>query len=118
MKNLLEETEKALNNHNLGLRNAKFAWNREGYTSIAEFAKSAMNFNYDEHNGEQTGRVCVDPCLKIVGVTWWLDRVNYRGHEGWAFRKKPLHPDLPAVDFKVSNRRSGTSEDSEKDIEE
>lgn len=99
--NLLTETEQALKNHNLSLKNIKYILNSEGYIPVADFVAAAHNINYN--NG--WGAVEIDPSLKIVGASWWLERANYDGLEGWIFCKKPSEPKYPAVDFNLKTER-------------
>lgn len=100
--NLLDETEKALANHNLKLKNIKYILNREGYIPVADFVKAARATNYD--NGY--GCVNIDPTLCIVGQSWWLTREEYDGREGFVFHKRPQCPSLPATNFILRNTRS------------
>jgi len=97
--NLFDETEKALNNHKLSLRNAKFVCSRGGQISIANFTSQAKNFTYDN----ESGRIMLDPYLKIVGVAWWMERFVYNGREGWYFCKKPWTPKVIDYGWIVSN---------------
>ncbi len=111
--NLLDETQQALERHELSFRNIKFIKNAEGKVPIAEFEKEAANFNYENGFGE----VFVDPTLCIVGKFWWMERENYNGLEGWVFHKKPKEPALTAGDFLLKNTRKNVVSSTEKNIE-
>lgn len=104
--NLLKETEEALKNHNLSLKNVKYILNAEGYIPIADFVTAARNTNYDN----TWGSVEIDPSLKIVGACWWFERASYDGMEGWIFCKKPAEPSYPAVDFSLRTERDNRYE--------
>lgn len=113
MVNLLSETNKALSNHNLTWNSVKFIKNEDGLIPVADFISMATNINYDDGYG----CIHIDPTLKIVGGSWWLERFDYDGHEGWIFIKKPQRPTLMAVDVKLDNTRTLNNLDWEKRIE-
>ena len=102
--NLLEETEKALANHNLKLKNIKYVLNREGFIPVAEYVRMARATYYDNEYGE----VEIDPSLCIVGQCWWLSREEYDGYEGFVFHKRPMCPTLQAVGAVLKNTRGET----------
>lgn len=98
--NLLEETEEALKEGGFSLRNIKFILNREGLIPVAEFVQKATVLFYQKvANAEPV----VDPTLRIVGGSWWMERVVVDGIEQWAFRKKPQRPTLQAADVNLRN---------------
>ena len=98
--NLLEETEAILKENKLTLRAVKYIRNKEGYITTADFTQQADLLTYTK---VKDGRPVVDPSLKIVGGSWWLERVVVDGIEQWAFRKKPQRPALQAVDVNLRN---------------
>lgn len=98
--NLLEETEEVLKEGGFSLRNIKFILNREGLIPVAEFVQKATVLLYQKiANAEPV----VDPTLRIVGGSWWMERVVVDGIEQWAFRKKPQRPALQAADVNLRN---------------
>lgn len=64
-----------------------------GVIPLADFTRRAAVIDYDADYGV----VYIDPSLKIVGGTWWLERANYDGLEGWVFRRKPEQPGVYAT---------------------
>lgn len=98
--NLLSETEEILKKNGFKLRNIKYIRNKEGYIAVADFTQQADLLTYTK---TKDGRPVVDPSLKIVGGSWWLERVVVDGIEQWAFRKRPMKPELAAVDFTLRN---------------
>ena len=97
--NLYEETAYALSKHNLALKNIRCIITRTGVISVADFSRQAMHCNYDNTSGS----VQVDPFLKIIGASWWMERFVYEGREGWLFCKKPIIPSVEASDWTVWN---------------
>lgn len=100
--NLLEETEEIIKNNGFGLRNVKFILNKEGLIPVAEFVQKASVLLYYKEKGADP---VVDPSLRIVGGSWWIERVMVDGIEQWAFRKKPQRPTLQAADVNLRNIR-------------
>ena len=98
--NLLQETEEVIKNGGFSLRNIKFILNKEGLIPIAEFVQKAGLLVYHKEKGAEP---IVDPALRIVGGSWWLERVVEDGIEQWAFRKKPQRPTLQAADVNLRN---------------
>lgn len=104
--NLLNETEKILQEHGLSWRAVKFIANAEGAVEIAHFVTLAKMFYYDPCGTD----VVVDPTLVIVGGSWWLSRIIQGGEEKWFFHKKPIKPTLKSADFEIKVRRESEKE--------
>ena len=98
--NLLDETNEALKKGGFSLNSVKFISNKEGLISVAEFVQKASVLLYTKTKGAEP---VVDPYLRIVGGSWWLERVVVDGIEQWAFRKKPQKPTLQAADVNLRN---------------
>lgn len=58
------------------------------HCSWQDFASVAENIDYDSGYGLNV----IDMRVKIVGVDWWLARVEYDGSEWWQFLKLPQKP--------------------------
>ena len=92
-RNLLEETLKALKEH--GRTPEDVAWvgsTSFGWFTWEEFTKVA-NQEYEAGWGSQ--KVASD--LVVVGKwwqdrAWWLERWEYDGAEGWAYKELPRRP--------------------------
>lgn len=88
MENLLRETKEQLDFYQkqesdvlwVGGENSWFTWD--------EF-KSIADFEYDCGYGGQ--EIAKD--LIVVGVDWWLERVEYDGSEWWDFKTTPQKPE-------------------------
>ena len=106
LTNLLAETEKALANHQIMLRNVKYICVKEGRVPIADFVVAAEHFNYDP----DSGHISVDPSLQICGSFWWFSREHINGHEGFVFHKKRVRPGLVVPNFNPRNTRSDSSQ--------
>lgn len=105
--NLLRETEQALKNHDLSFKQVKYISNKEGLIPIAEFEKAAQGLWYDDGYGE----VMIDPTLRIVGKrSWWLERANYDGNEGWVFHRRQQPPTVIAGEFSLTTNRGNEDE--------
>lgn len=97
--NLYDETAHALAQHNLALKNIRTIITRTGVVPIADFSRQAMHCNYDNTSGS----IQIDPFLKIIGASWWMERFVYEGREGWLFCKKPVIPSVNASDWTIWN---------------
>jgi len=98
LTNFLKETELVLKNHQLTWNAVKAVRNSTGYIPLAQFVQEAANITYDADFGE----VYIDPTLKIIGGSWWLERGNYDGKEGWVYCRKPEIPSVPATDYHLT----------------
>ena len=100
--NLLEETVKALEEHQLSITSIKYMANAEGTVPVATFVTAATNFDYENVSDQWM----VDPTLIACGATWWLARVKYNGVERWWYHKKPCRPEVQSPDFRIGIKRS------------
>ncbi|MBO7735532.1 MAG: hypothetical protein J6S67_23405 [Methanobrevibacter sp.] len=98
LTNLLKETNQVLANHRITWNAIKFIRNSTGYIEMADFVKEAANITYDADHGD----VHIDPTLKIVGGSWWLERGIYDGLEGWVFCRKPDPPTIKATQYHLT----------------
>jgi len=84
MTNLLEETLSILKSHDKSTVEIKWVGNGEYVISWKEFEKIA-DIDYDSGYGAQ--EIASD--LLVVGGTWWLERSEYDGSEGWDYKTLP-----------------------------
>lgn len=114
MINLLKETEYALRQHIKSSKAIKYICNAEGYIKIADFFTQAWKTNYDN----RSGRMVIDPTIKLVGGNWWLERKQEGDLEGWVFRRRPFKPGLQvqALDLTLYNDRGEKFDHMESEI--
>lgn len=114
MINLLKETEYALRIHVKSSKAIKYICNAEGYIKIADFFTQAWKTNYNN----RSGKMIIDPTIKIVGGNWWLERKQEGVLEGWVFRRRPFKPGLqvPTLDLTLLNDRGEKYEHTESEI--
>lgn len=90
LKNLLDETNKALMNFGYDWTDVNYIILDDYTISIKEFKTLAADINYDSGYG----LVCINETLKICGFNWWLSRKTYDGAERWIYNtipKRPIH---------------------------
>lgn len=104
--NLLRETETALDRHDIPVSAIKYVMNKEGFIPIAEFMHAADGYWYED----RADWLGVDPSLKVVGHSWWLERRKINGREGWVFRKRPLCPTIQSPAFRPDTDRADGEE--------
>lgn len=85
MENLWEETIRVLNLYKLSWEDIIFVCGNEFQISKENFEEVAKVTNYD--SGYGAPEVATD--LKLVGDNFWLERWDYDGSEGWAYKKMP-----------------------------
>lgn len=98
--NLRVETMCSLADHKKKPHDVLWVGNDKVYITWEEFEKAAQDYDYDAGFG--SSKVADD--LMVVGYSWWLERYEYGGAEGWAFKTLPERPaskGMPAI----NNRR-------------
>ena len=88
MKNLLEETEKMLQDLGKTWQDVRYICGNGYEISQGDFRRIATGFNYSADYGHQY----VPEDLTIVGDGWWLERGEYDGSEWWEFKSCPRRP--------------------------
>ena len=83
--NLLDETLNTLKEKGHTERDVVVVMTTNKNHKWEAFKKAAKDFVYE--NGFGVPEVRTD--LKIVGTTWWLERWEYDGAEGWAYKERP-----------------------------
>ena len=87
MTNLLDETIDTLAENDLTLADVLWVGTRLSKSTWNEFALNA-DFAYDAGYGAAE----VNENLIVVGASWWLERWEYAGNEGWMFKTLPETP--------------------------
>lgn len=83
---LLEETLQKLANYHLSENDVLFVTNDDEWCTWEEF-KKISDFHYNNGYGFEE----INPNLKIVGDTWWLERrATYDGIEWWTYKEVPV----------------------------
>ena len=80
MTNLLVETEETLKSSNKTWNDVHLIADEKGAYTIEDFKRWA-NHRYDSGYGIEE----VNPCLRIIGDDWWLERSEYDGSEWWTY---------------------------------
>jgi len=94
--NLLDETLEALKSRCIDESDIEFVCiDEKKYINWEDFKNLAKDCWYDSGFGLQA----INNDLCIVGKDWWLERVEYDGSEGWAFKTKPLKPNWYGIYF-------------------
>lgn len=78
-KNLLEETNKCLEEHGLSWDEVEWIKVHDMEISIDNFKEVAAHTNYDSGFGHPY----IDQSLQIVGTRWIMIRSEYDGSEWW-----------------------------------
>lgn len=99
--NLYEETYEMLSYHNKDWGDVEFISIGKDYVprhsgevpeffsiSVEDFVEYSKNVDYYSGYGSAE----INSSLKIVGDDWWLERHEYDGAEGWAYKEKPRKP--------------------------
>jgi len=90
---LLEETVKMLQDNEKTVDDVEWCMYRseigDSFCFSWEEFERLSNFYYD--NG--FGGVEIIESLKIVGLDFWLERIEYDGSEGWEFKCFPHKPE-------------------------
>ena len=96
--NLLNETLRALEAHNISAEDVLWVGSMDGKMVISweAFELIAGKTNYDSGYGGQ--EIASD--LVVVGKDWWLERGEYDGSEWWEFKTMPASVVAPKP-FKV-----------------
>ena len=92
MVNLLEETREILEKHDLSLDDVVWVGTRNVEIPFEIFLKLA---DREYNNNHRIAQVAAD--LVICGDTWWLERWECNGSEGWNFKTSPQRPDNTIV---------------------
>ena len=87
MNNLLEETIHELKENGKEAKDVKWVGNEDIWFKWADFERVA---NVEYSSGYGSVYVPVD--LKVVGINWWLERIECEGAEWWEFKVLPLKP--------------------------
>ena len=98
MANFLLETVKALEGNGKSFDDVRWIESADATIPIDLFKKYA-NFIYDEGYGA----VEINPCLRIVGDGWYLERQEYDGSEWWTFALIPIMPERVVNEKDVSS---------------
>ena len=103
MTNLLQETIDCITNYGKNPADVLWVGSRDGELSLSwEDFVAAANINYNSGYGGQ--EIACD--LVVVGSYWWLEREEYDGSEGWAFKiatvLKPDHKPFTHLTSKTS----------------
>ena len=98
--NLLAETVEFLANHGMSKNDVAFVGSADGRLAISwdDFERVA---DIEYSNGFGGQEIAAD--LVVVGSRWWIEREEYDGSEGWAFKTMPLR----AVDSQQFSRVTG-----------
>lgn len=95
--NLLEETRDKLAEYGLGEEAVRWVGSSDGdYRCSWERFTKISDFNYKAGFGTQY----IAEDLVVVGDTYWLERDEYDGAEGWALKRMPTlspNPRLLAI---------------------
>lgn len=91
MTNLLEETERAIEQHFMTLDDIIHIGNAREAGTWAEFAKIADR----EYDGGYGRREVWFDLVIIFKDGSWLERAEYDGREGWQFKRAPNIPQNP-----------------------
>lgn len=82
----MKETEGKLRSRGLVWDDVKIIKTDSGAGfNIEDFKEFAKDINYDSGFGTPV----ISDSLIIAGDTWWFERVDYDGLEGWRFRSMP-----------------------------
>lgn len=99
MSNLLEETIEILSKHGKTPNDVIWVGDATAYFTWQYFEEMA-NREYDNGFGEAE----VLTNLLVVGNSWWLERHEYDGSEGWEYKTLPAKPlkmyKVPSVFYK------------------
>ena len=82
--NLLNETVKALAEHNKTLKDVLAIQGNSFGMSIEDF----IDLSDTEYDSGFGGALVADD-LVIIGDNWWLERAEYDGSEWWEYKEKP-----------------------------
>ena len=94
--NLLNETLKALETHNISAEDVLWVGSMDGKMAIRWDAFELIADKTNYNNGY--GGVEIANDLVVVGNGWWLERGEYDGSEWWEFKTMPFK-DLYAEPF-------------------
>lgn len=97
--NLLEETKEILKENGHSLSEVLWVGTQYAEIPIHSFLVLA-DTEYD--SGYGLAEVAVD--LVVCGENWWLERWEYDGAEGWAYKKLPHRPSVIIQPQKITGR--------------
>ena len=88
MQNLVRETKERLQAYEVNEDAVLWVGSKDGRYAITwgDFCKQYNDVMYYPGYGPQ--EIASD--LVVVGEDWWLERTEYDGAEGWAFKRKPM----------------------------
>ena len=91
--NLLNETLKALETHNISAEDVLWVGSMDGKMAIRWDAFELIADKTNYNNGY--GGVEIADDLVVVGNGWWLERGEYDGSEWWEFKTMPARVVAP-----------------------